>query len=376
MLSLYIHVPFCVGKCHYCGFYSTIYTQEQANEYVAALCLEAANNQQVFDGRTFDSVYIGGGTPTALSSDQLEKLISALNKHFHISKDAEFTIEANPKTVSDGLLTLLREAGVNRLSLGVQSLNDDVLKTLGRAHNSLEAVDAFLLARKAGFTNVGIDLIYGVPGQTADKWNETLERAISLEPEHVSAYSLSVDEGSRFRKETESGSFALPGDELVAAMYERAVNDLSRSGYRRYEISNFSLPGFACRHNMNYWERGEYLGLGPGAWSFISGRRYRTIADVRAYSLRMNAGQSVLEDEEVASLRQAANETIMLGLRTARGVDRVRYERVFGADTAQLLRKNAAPLKQAGLIEETKGWIRLTEKGFLLADEALARLVL
>jgi oxygen-independent coproporphyrinogen III oxidase len=375
MLSLYIHVPFCVGKCHYCGFYSTIYAPEQANEYVAALCFEAAKNQHVFNARIFDSVYIGGGTPTALSSDQLEKLIAALNRHFHISRDAEFTIEANPKTVSESQLALLREAGVNRLSLGVQSFNDDVLKTLGRLHSAREAVDAFMLARSAGFANIGIDLIYGVPGQTDIQWNETLDRAIFLKPEHVSAYSLSIDEGSRFRRETKAGRFALPGDDQVATMYGRAVKDLGLAGYSRYEISNFSLPGFICRHNMNYWERGEYLGLGPGAWSFISGRRYRTIADMREYSLRTSAGLPLICEEEVATLRQAANETVMLGLRTVQGVDRVRYEREFGADAAQLLEKNAAPLKQAGLIEKSIGRIRLSEKGFLLADEALARLV-
>jgi len=375
MLSLYIHVPFCVGKCHYCGFYSTIYTQEQANEYVAALCLEAADNQHVFEGRIFDSVYIGGGTPTALSPDQLERLIAVLHKHFHISKDAEFTIEANPKTVSDGQLTLLREAGVSRLSLGVQSFNDDVLKTLGRFHSAQEAVEAFMLAKSAGFTNIGIDLIYGVPGQTDIQWNETLDRAIMLKPEHVSAYSLSIDDGSRFRRETEAGRFALPGDEQVATMYGHAVKNLGLAGYSRYEISNFSLPGFICRHNMNYWERGEYLGLGPGAWSFISGRRYRTIADVREYALRTNAGLSVVGEEEVATLRQAANETVMLGLRMVQGVDLVRYERDFGAEAVQLLEKSAATLKQTGLIEESKERIRLTEKGFLLADAALARLV-
>jgi oxygen-independent coproporphyrinogen-3 oxidase len=375
MLSLYIHVPFCVGKCHYCGFYSTIYTPELANEYVAALCFEAEKNQQVFDGRTFDSVYIGGGTPTALSADQLEKLIAALHKHFHISKDVEFTVEANPKTVSGSQLALLREAGVNRLSLGVQSFHDDVLKTLGRLHSAREAVDAFMLARSAGFTNIGIDLIYGVPGQADGQWDEALDTANFLKSEHISAYSLSVDEGSRFRKETEAGRFALPGDEQVATQYRHAVKSLGLAGYSRYEISNFSLPGFICRHNMNYWERGEYLGLGPGAWSFISGRRYRTIADVREYSFRTNSGLPVIGEEEAATLRQAANETVMLGLRTVQGVDRVRYEQEFGADAAQRLEKNAAPLKQAGLIEESKGRIRLTERGFLLADEALARLV-
>ena len=376
MLSLYIHIPFCVGKCHYCGFYSTVYTLEQANEYIAALRLEAAIYQRAFSSRTFDSVYIGGGTPTALSTDQLENLIAALHEYFQISRDAEYTIEANPHTVSGSHLTLLREEGINRLSLGVQSFNDDVLKTLGRLHSASEAADAFMLARGAGFANIGIDLIYGVPGQTADEWDETLERVISLRPEHVSAYSLSIDEDSHFRRETEAGRFALPGDEQAASMYEQAVNGLGRAGYGRYEISNFSLPGFICRHNMNYWERRKFLGLGPGAWAFLSVKRSHPIADVREYSARMNAGLSVIKSEEVADLRQAANETVMLGLRTVRGVDRVRYEQVFGADTARQLEKNAAPLKEAGLLEELKGRIRLTEKGFLLADEALARLVL
>ena len=376
MLSLYIHIPFCVRKCHYCGFYSTTYTKPQADEYIASLRLEAASYQRAFVGRTFDSVYMGGGTPTALSSEQLKKLIVTVHEHFQISRDAECTVEANPNTVSGSQLMLLREGGVNRLSLGVQSFNNDVLKTLGRLHTAEEAADAFMLARSSGFTNIGIDLIYGVPGQTAAQWNETLDKTIMLKPEHVSAYSLSIDEGSRFMSEAEAGRFSLPGDEQGVTMYERAVNDLGRAGYNRYEISNFSLPGFTCRHNMNYWERGEYLGLGPGAWSFISGRRYHAIADVREYSLRLKAGLSIIRDEEVANFRQAANETVMLGLRMAEGVDLARFERDFGADTSRQLEENATPLQQAGLLEKTRGRIRLTGRGFLLANEALARLAL
>jgi oxygen-independent coproporphyrinogen-3 oxidase len=374
MLSLYIHIPFCVRKCHYCGFYSTTYTLQQADEYIAALRLEAANHQHVFDSRTFDSVYIGGGTPTVLSSKQLENLIGLIHEYFQISQDAEWTIEANPNTVSSGQLMLLREYGVNRLSLGVQSFNDEVLRTLGRLHTAEEAADAVKFARSAGFTNVGIDLIYGVPGQTAAQWDETLDRAIILEPEHVSAYSLSIDEGSRFMSEAEAGRFALPRDEQVAPLYERAVERLDRAGYGRYEISNFCLPGFICRHNMNYWQRGEYLGLGSGAWSFIAGRRYQGVADVRGYSERLKAGLSVIEDEEVVGPRHASNESVMLGLRTAQGVDLARFGREFGADALQQLERNAAPLKQAGLLEGTEGRIRLTGRGFLLVNEAVARL--
>lgn len=376
MLSLYIHIPFCVRKCHYCGFFSTTYTLQEADEYIASLRLEAASYQHAFDGRIFDSIYLGGGTPTALSSGQLKKLIVTVREHFQISKDAECTVEANPNTVSDSQLMLLREGGINRLSLGVQSFNDDVLNTLGRLHTAQEAADAFMLARSAGFANISIDLIYGVPGQTAAQWKETLDKAIILKPEHVSAYSLSIDEGSRFMSEAQAGRFSLPGDEQSAAMYERAVNELGRAGYNRYEISNFSLDGYTCRHNMNYWARGEYLGLGPGAWSFISGRRYHTVADVREYSQLLKAGLSIVQDEEVANFRQAANETVMLGLRMAEGVDLARFERDFGADTSRQLEENATPLQQAGLLENTRGRIRLTGRGFLLANEVLARLAL
>ncbi len=374
MLSLYIHIPFCVGKCHYCGFYSTTYTLQQANADGSALRLEAAGYQRAFNRLAFDSVYIGGGTPTVLSSKQLEDLIGLLREFFQIARDAEWTIEANPNTVSLDRLMQLRKFGVNRLSLGVQSFNDEVLKTLGRLHTAGEAADAVTLARSAGFTNVGIDLIYGVPGQTAAQWDETLDRAIILKPEHVSAYSLSIDEGSRFMGEAEAGRFALPRDEQVAPLYERAVECLDRAGYGRYEVSNFCLQGFICRHNMNYWQRGEYLGLGPGAWSFIARRRYHAVANVREYSERLNAGLSVIEDEEVVGPGHASNESVMLGLRTAQGVDLARFGREFGADALQQLERNAAPLKQAGLLEGEEGRIRLTGRGFLLVNEALARL--
>ncbi len=376
MLSLYVHIPFCGRKCSYCGFYSTTYTTQSADEYLAALHLECVRYQRAFKNRTFDSVYIGGGTPTVLSPEQLMRLIHILREHFQISHDAEFTLEANPNSVSNDCSTLLREYGINRLSLGIQSFDDKVLSFLGRLHSASAAVNAFQVARRAGFSNIGIDLIYGVPGQTEDQWNETLDKAIVLRPEHISAYSLSLDKGSRFMKAAKAGNFALPGDEQVAAMQELTVEILGRAGYGRYEISNYCLPGFICRHNMNYWQRGEYLGLGPSAWSFIEGKRYHTVADARIYSERMTAGLPVKEDEETVGIRQAANEKIMLGLRTVQGVDLVGFGREFGADALEQLDKNAALLIQAGVLDRATGRIRLTRRGFLLADEALARLAL
>ena len=374
MLTLYIHIPFCVRKCNYCGFYSTEYTSQGAEHYLSALRIEAAGYQYVFSQRVFDSVYIGGGTPTVLSAGQLENLIAIAREHFQISDNAEWTIEANPNTVSNRQLALLEAEGINRLSLGLQSFSDDLLKFLGRLHTAQEAADAFMLARNAGFRNIGVDLIYGVPGQTATKWIETLDRVLALKPEHVSAYSLSLDEGSRFMEASAFGRFVLPDDDSVAAQYEHALTKLSDAGYERYEISNFCLPGFSCRHNMNYWDRGEYLGLGPSAWSFIEGRRYRTISDVREYAMRLTEGMTVTDYEEIVVPRQAANETVMLGLRMSQGVDLVRYEQTYGADALRQLQYNAAPLKLADLLTEMGGRFRLAGGGTFIINEVLARL--
>jgi oxygen-independent coproporphyrinogen-3 oxidase len=279
MLSLYIHIPFCVGKCRYCGFYSTRYSPDRADEFISGLKSEAALYRKDFIHRTFGSIYIGGGTPTVLSPLQLVMLTRVIRESFPIDDNAEFTVEANPSTVTSEKLSLLLARGVNRLSLGVQSFSDEVLQILGRLHTGEQAADAIRLARIAGFRNIGVDLIYGIPGQTATHWEETLGALIALKPEHVSAYSLSLDDGSLFKREAEAGGFTMPDDEVIAAMYESAVETLNNACYGQYEISNFSLPGYECRHNLNYWYRGEYLGLGPGAWSFMSGTRSANISD-------------------------------------------------------------------------------------------------
>lgn len=374
MLSLYIHIPFCVKKCLYCGFYSTPYSQEHADEFLLALQREAALYKDAFPGRVFDTIYIGGGTPTALSSDQFSSVLDVIGEHFHASDGAEFTVEANPNTVSEQKLDTFLERGVNRLSLGVQSFSDMVLGTLGRLHTAEEAMDAVKNGRKAGFRNIGIDLIYGIPGQTVSLWREDVERAIELRPEHISAYSLSLDEGTWFTREGAAGRFALPADETVAEMYEIAVSGLARSGYRRYEISNFSLPGFECCHNMNYWKRGEYLGLGPGAWSFISGKRCSNIPDVREYNQRLSAGSSPVGYEEAVRPEQAAAETLMLGLRMEEGIELSRFEQEYGRHAADRLAKKAELLGSTGLVSLSSGRVRLTGRGILLSDDVIGRL--
>lgn len=374
MLSLYIHIPFCVRKCHHCGFYSTAYSPGKADEFIFGLKHEAARYKNEFSNSSFNSIYLGGGTPTVLSPGQIMLLVRIIREHFPIDESVEFTVEANPNTVTGDKLSLLLEQGVNRLSLGVQSFSDEILQTLGRLHTGEQAADAFRLARSIGFGNISVDLIFGIPGQTAVEWEETLEATLALKPEHVSAYSLSLDHGSQFMRESEAGRFTMPDDEVIAAMYERAVQTLNNAGYGHYEISNFSMPGYECRHNLNYWDRGEYLGLGPGAWSFISGRRYSNIADTTEYSQRLSSGRSTIDTQETIGPEPSAMETVLLELRTMKGLDLLRFEREYGTDVLRRLENNAVPLRDAGLLCVTDGLLRLTERGILLADEALARL--
>ena len=374
MLSLYIHIPFCVKKCLYCGFYSTQYDQALADDYLSAMRLEAFCYKDSFKDRLFESIYIGGGTPTTLSRKQLKRVLDIISDNFHAAGDAEITVEANPNTITGENLQYLIERGTNRLSIGVQSFKDHILKTLGRLHTAGQAMAAVSIARRSGVKNLSIDLIYGIPGQRIKDWEDTLLQAIALKPEHISAYGLSLDEGSFFMQEAGAGRIALPGEDLVARMYERAIAVLADSGYGHYEISNFALPGFECRHNMNYWERGEYLGLGPGAWSFISNRRYHAIADAREYVRRLGAGGSVLEEEETVGCDQAATESLMLRLRTSAGIDLVRYEREYGTSAYERIAKNLHELRDAGLFQVRGNRLQLTNRGKLLSNEAIARL--
>lgn len=376
MLSLYIHIPFCSRKCFYCGFYSTPYSQQGSNIFIPALKTEALLYRSSFESRTFESVYIGGGTPTVLSLKELEQVLNISRRYFNIAGDAEYTVESNPNSLSADHLSLFRDHHVNRISLGVQSFDDNLLGFLGRSHTAEQAVNAFNLARTAGIENLSIDLIFGIPGQTAEQWQKDLDRVRSLAPDHVSVYSLSIDPGSRFGEQADRGGFELPDDESTAALYETACRELEQAGFEHYEISNFASPGFACRHNLNYWDRGEYLGIGPGAWSFIRNTRYRSVADVGEYGKRLLAGESAGEESERIDSGQAASEMVMLALRTSRGLDLEQYKRKFGAEAADRLMMRTEPMELSGLLKRDGRKIRLTRSGFLVSNEALNRLFL
>jgi oxygen-independent coproporphyrinogen-3 oxidase len=377
MLGLYIHIPFCVRKCPYCGFFSTQYDNVIVDEYLSALLLETGMHSRYLGEQTIGSIYIGGGTPTTLSSDQFSRLFAIINDYVHLTADAEITVEANPNTVTANSLFLLKRLGVTRLSIGVQSFSDEVLAHLGRVHSAGQAVAAVHAAREVGFGSIGIDLIFGVPGQTEEQWSKTLETAISLNPEHISAYSLSLDEGSQWYLDAKNGRGEPPDDDTSANMYATAMEFLRSRGYHQYEISNFCLPGYECRHNVNYWDRGEYLGLGPGAWSFIGNRRWANIADIDQYISCLKNGITVQDHDKDESVNreQAAREKLFLGLRKTSGVDLADFGSLFGGGALDSVLSRIGDLERDGLVDIQKGSLVLTGRGMLHSNEVLSRII-
>lgn len=376
MLGLYIHIPFCFKKCPYCGFFSTPYDTIIADEYLSALRLDIGMHTRYLRENTFGSIYIGGGTPSTLSHDQFSRLFNIIKEHVRLTADAEITVEANPNTVTKNSLRLLKSLGVTRLSIGVQSFSDKVLALLGRVHSAREAIAAVHAAQDVGFGCIGIDLIFGVPGQTEEQWKNTLATSCSLKPEHISAYSLSLDEGSQWHRDTKDGRIEPPDDDTCANMYGTAIDLLRSRGYHQYEISNFCMPACECRHNVNYWDRGEYLGLGPGAWSFIGNKRWANIADVDQYVSRLRSGITVQDQIRYESVNgeQAALEKLFLGLRKTSGVDLAVYGLLFGEGKLGSLLNRIGDLKRDGLVDIQKNILVLTERGMMLSNEVLSRI--
>lgn len=378
--SLYVHIPFCLKRCIYCDFVSGIYNPQTASSYITALRKEIAG---IPDREPLSTLYIGGGTPTALPTDLLVSLIGDIADRFQFSKDCESTIEANPGTIDPAKLSAMRSAGINRISIGVQSFNDDELVFLGRIHSAGDAVRAVGDARRAGFENIGIDLIYGIPGQTMTAWEHSLAQAVSLNPAHISAYELSAERGTLLHsllQDTESGMnprVQLPAEDIIIAMYEYAIDHLSASGYGHYEISNYSIPGYECRHNLNYWDRGEYYGAGPGAHSFLSGKRIRNKASAEEYISVLSEGGSPVEYSEQISSQLALSEALFLGLRKTAGVSAEAIEQRYGTNVLACFQKEIDLLKGAGLISVVAGMhhtmLQLTRRGLLLSNEVFEK---
>ncbi|BDG61443.1 radical SAM family heme chaperone HemW [Caldinitratiruptor microaerophilus] len=388
-IALYVHIPYCPRKCLYCDFNSHAGTARAEHEaYVAALEREMEHWARRFaSGRlpapapgfpagdpVVPTVFVGGGTPTQLDADLLARVVRRVRELFPVAPDAEFTVEANPGSVDvEGeKLAAAREAGANRISLGVQAVQDDLLRRLGRVHTAREAEEAVRLARLAGFRNLNLDLMYGLPGQTTDQFRETLEWAVAQGPEHVSAYSLIVEEGTAFHALYEAGRLSLPPEEEEEAMDRLAGSFLAAHGYERYEVSNYARPGYRCRHNLVYWRNEEYLGLGAGAHSYLGGRRFWNVRLPAAYRQAVRERGTAEEGGEALDLPVQMAETMILGLRLTDGVEEERFLRRFGRSLAEVYGTVLGRLERAGLMARAGGRWRLTPRGLRLGNRVWA----
>lgn len=371
--GLYLHFPFCLKKCLYCDFNSIPAEGFDHRGYVELLLKEMELREAALpEPVSAPTLYFGGGTPSLMAPELVGLVIAAARDRFSLEPDAEVTLEANPGTLTPRRLDGYLEAGVNRLSLGIQSFEDRLLERLGRVHSSAEALSAFQDARRAGFDNISIDLMHSLPGQSLSQWREALDLAVSLAPEHVSAYALSIEEGTPFERLHDEGALQLPSEDEAAAMFEATTAVLSAAGYRHYEISNYALPGRHSRHNSAYWSRASYLGFGAGAHSFWNpdglGRRWKNPGDRAAYAAGIAAGRPVDEEPEQLTLNDALSESFFLGLRMLDGLDLAPlFERYGEAALAPYLEQAAAWEKRGALIREGS-LIRVSPGAVILAN--------
>ena len=379
-VSLYLHIPFCHTRCYYCDFNTYAGILPLREPYVRALLAEIAltgKTAQHAGGslRRARTIFFGGGTPSLLTVAQIRRLLDACRAAFALDEDAEITLEANPGTLTAGQLAGLRAAGINRLSLGSQSFDAQLLKTLGRIHTPAEITQALSHARAAGFTSINLDFMFGLPGQTMRQWQETLEQALDLRPEHLSLYSLIIEEGTPFFDWTQEGRI-IPGDEdLCADMYEYADEVLQAAGYVNYEISNWALPGHQSHHNLTYWRNLPYLGMGAGAHSFFAGKRFSNERDPQHYINTLKKLQLPVVESETIEKTQQMSETAFLALRTAQGLHLPTFEERFAAPFASFAGDRLHTVEEAGLLEQEEGWLRLSKRGRLLGNEVFLRLL-
>ena len=374
-LGIYVHVPFCRSKCQYCDFYSLTAKDDKLMEnYLNAILAHIRECGPLAPGYKVDTIYFGGGTPSFFGAEGMATILSMIRRCFDVDSNAEITFEANPDSVTDSLLRRLKAEGFNRVSLGVQTDNDKLLKELGRPHDYAQTVNAISRIRHAGFKNLSIDLMYGLPGQTLNDWKDTLERVLPMMPEHVSCYALKVEEGTPLYQYKDVCNIA--DDDTQADMYLAAVEILRGKGYRQYEISNFARKGLYSRHNMKYWTGGEYLGFGPSASSDFAGKRYTMVRDLQGYINGIKNGGEVIEEMDEIPLRERAGEYLMLRLRTSTGIIREEYEHKFLLPFDPIEDALERNRTMGYAARNTEGRWRLTPKGFLVSNSIISDLLM
>jgi oxygen-independent coproporphyrinogen-3 oxidase len=369
--ALYAHVPFCRRLCGYCDFYSVVPDQAAVGPLVDAMLRELDTCHARYP-LAIETIFVGGGTPTTLPIEELRRLLAALRQLVEPDTELEFTVEANPATITPRVADALASEGVNRVSIGAQSFIPAELTVLERDHQPAQVSETVTACRQAGLAHVNLDLIFAIPGQTIESWNASLQAAIALRPEHLSCYSLTYEPGTRIFEQAQSGTLTRVDPDLDAALYEKTIDTLTGAGYRHYEISNFAQPGCECRHNLTYWHNQPYLGIGPSAAGLVDGVRYKNLPDLTGYANAVLSGRSPRSEHECRSAEQRARETAMLELRLIEGIDRRQFKHRYGHDPVEFFAEAVCRHTQRGLLEATETHIRLTRAGLLLADTVMA----
>ncbi|WP_124727847.1 radical SAM family heme chaperone HemW [Staphylospora marina] len=371
--AVYIHIPFCSNKCHYCDFTAYVVNGQPVDDYLDALEREMELTVRDVPPDEIRTVFIGGGTPTVLTPRQMERLLKAVARHFpRWSEEREFTVEANPGTTGTELLKVMKAGGVNRISFGAQTFRPDLLSRIGRIHGKEDIIRSVESARKEGFDNLSLDLMFGLPGQTVSDMEQTLEEALALDPGHFSCYSLKIEEGTLFHHLHERGQLALPEEEEEVEMYRLIIEVLRRNGYRQYEVSNFARPGRESRHNSVYWKNEEYYGFGTGAHGYVGGVRHANIKGVGEYIRLIREGKRPVAESFFVEKEEDMENFMILGLRMLDGVCRIRFEQRYGLKLDRVFGPVIRRLTETGLLHDDGDRIRLTDRGLFLGNEVFA----
>ena len=373
MAGIYIHIPFCKRRCIYCDFFSTTQS-EKKSAYVHALCRELEMRKDYLQGEDIETIYLGGGTPSQLLREELEEIFNHIYKVYPVKEDAEITLEANPDDLTPEYVAMLRQLPINRISMGIQTFQEETLKLLHRRHTAVQAIEAFRRCREAGFQNISIDLMYGLPGETLDTWRADLQQAIDLRPEHISAYHLIYEEGTALWKLREQHQVEEADEDLSVSLFSTLIEQLSEAGYQHYEISNFSLPGLHSRHNSSYWTGKKYLGCGPSAHSFNGVSRQWNVASLESYMKGVEEGELDVEVEEL-DLYTRYNDFVLTSIRTAWGMPLSKLRSEFGEELYRYCMRMAKPHLEQGVLEIGEDVLRLTRKGIFVSDGIMSDLM-
>ena len=377
-LELYIHIPFCIKKCAYCDFLSGPFDDVTIQNYVEALCKEIKANTESAKDYKVTTIFLGGGTPSVLLTEQMTQILTTIKDVFYVSEDVEITTEANPGTVTKEKLEAYRNTGINRISFGLQSANNEDLKLLGRIHTYEEFLESFKLARECGFENINVDLISAIPKQTVADWEKSLKKIIELNPEHISAYSLIVEEGTPFAKlygEGTKGEKDLPSEEDEREIYKRTEELLNAAGYFRYEISNYAKPGKECKHNLGYWERKNYLGLGLGASSLMKNERFHNTEKMQDYLQQSGDLEAIRLEKECLDKTAQMEEFVFLGMRKMKGISLKEFQQEFGEELLDDYGENIDRMGEQGLVEIKDGYLKLTKAGIDVSNYVFAEIL-